>query len=155
ERREDRTGENIGGPQDLNAAAVAHGILPIAAQQQPFIPPTTTPKTTTAIHCSRLKRWILGRVMASSTTAARPRRSVVVPQDPSSGNSWTASAAPNWREKQEARMNITGIIGTPGAEVLMGEAVRVVTPPLCRPGIIGRAHVCTTVTFRYRMPSSS
>src|SRR5690606_5251063 len=74
--------------------------------------------------------------MSSSTAAAIPRRSAVVPQDPMAGNSWGASPAPNWSEMQEPRMNSTGTAGSdellPGARdgaVEAGEEV--VTPLLC------------------------
>src|SRR5699024_1891674 len=102
----------------------------------PFIPPIATPKAATAIHCCRVKRCTFGRTTISSTSAAIPRRRAVVPQEPISGNSWVASAAPNCSEKQEARMNSTGVSDTPearpdGAGAVVGEAgaEEVVTSP--------------------------
>src|SRR5699024_1983006 len=69
------------------------------------------------------------------TIAAIPRRRAVVPQEPISGNSWVASAAPNCSEKQEARMNSTGVRGAPEERSEVAGAVvgaeEVVTPLLC------------------------
>src|SRR5699024_2058081 len=59
------------------------------------------------------KRCTFGRTTTSSTSAAIPSRSAVVPQEPIAGKSWVAIAAPNCREKQEPRMNSTGVNGTP------------------------------------------
>src|ERR1700743_3941478 len=62
-------------------------------------------------HCARLQPRTRGLVTASSTIAARPRRSSVAPTAPVTGNRCVASAAPNWNDVHEPSTSSTAVSG--------------------------------------------
>src|ERR1700685_2803541 len=66
-------------------------------------------------HCARLQPRTRGLVTASSTIAARPRRSSVAPPAPVTGNRCVAIAAPNWNDVHEPSTSSTAVSGRPVA----------------------------------------
>src|SRR3984885_10390998 len=64
-------------------------------------------------HCALLQPRMRGLVTASSTIAARPRRSRVAPTAPVTGNRRVASAAPNWNDVHEPSTSSTAVSGRP------------------------------------------
>src|SRR5215469_68996 len=87
------------------------------------------PYSSTACHWVRRQPRTLGRVTASSTTAARPRRSRAAHGAPVTGNRRIASAAPTWSDEHEPstrRIASPGRLGLPAPVTVVRPTPRAV-----------------------------